>query len=290
MLPDDADPTAGADVAEVTSRAPQRAPAAEREATLRDALARERAALARERDALARERAASEELRRIAAVKDALLSAVSHELRTPLTVLQGFAELLLTVGEGLEPSTRDAAVVAIERNARRLNELLASILDLDRLQREATVLNRRQVPVAEVVADVLDALHLGADRVELDLTTITVHADRGKLERVVENLVANALKHGGEDPILIRTWAEEGGVVLEVADHGRGVPAPARERIFQPFDRSGAEEATPGTGIGLALVRGFTELHGGRAWVEDRPEGGASFRVWLPAIEAEEGA
>jgi two-component system, OmpR family, sensor histidine kinase KdpD len=235
------------------------------------------------RTALARERAAAEELRRLADLNDALLSAVSHELRTPLTVLQGFAELLLTVGDDLPPTTRDAAIVAIERNARRLNDLLVSILDLDRLQRDAEVLSLRDLPLREVVRDVLDALALPSHRVEVEIGDLRVSADRGKLERIVENLLANALKHGTDDhPVTVRAWSQEGGVLLEIADRGPGVPQEHREAIFEPFDRSGAAAATPGTGIGLALVRGFVELHGGRVWVDDHRGGGAAFRVWLP--------
>lgn len=242
------------------------------------------------REALAKERAAAEELRRIAGLKDALLSAVSHELRTPLTVLQGFAELLLTVGNDLPPTTRDAAIVAIERNARRLNELLVSILDLDRLQRDAAVLSVRELPLREIVTDVLAALNLPEGQVVVEVGDLRVPADRGKLERIVENLVANALKHGSAvEPVHVRAWAEQGGVVLEVADRGRGVPEELQEAIFRPFDRSGALDATPGTGIGLALVRGFAELHGGRVWAEDHHGGGAAFRVWLPSSPAGDG-
>ncbi len=236
------------------------------------------------RDALDRERAAAEELRRISGLKDALLSAVSHELRTPLTVLQGFAELLLNLGDELLPETRDAAIVAIERNARRLNELLASILDLDRLQRDAVVLTVREIALRGAVDEVIQALELTTDQVVVQVGDLRIHADRGKLERILENLVANALKHGDADePVHIRAWEHGDGVVVEVADRGRGVRPALREAIFQPFDRSGAVDATPGTGIGLSLVRGFVELHGGRVWVEDHGGGGASFRVWLPS-------
>ncbi len=235
------------------------------------------------RAALDRERDASEELRAVARLKDALLSAVSHELRTPLTVLQGFAELLLTLGDDLPRSNRDAAIVAVERNARRLDELLSSILDLDRLGRNAVVLVPRQFSVSEVVDDAIGALGLADDAVVDDTTGVRVTADRAKLERVVENLLANAIKHGSTTaPVEVRAWATEDGVTIEVADRGPGLPPELRETIFEPFERGVAESATPGTGLGLALVRGFVDLHEGRAWVEDRVGGGASFRVWLP--------
>ena len=235
------------------------------------------------RSALERERAAAEELRNLARLKDALLSAVSHELRTPLTVLQGFAELLLAHGDQLPPSNRDAAIVAVERNARRLDELLSSILDLDRLGRDAAVIVPRDISLAELVHDAVNALGLGSGTVSVDLAGLRVTADRAKLERVVENLLANAVKHGSADAAVeIRGWRAEGGVTLEVADRGPGLPVELRETIFEPFERGAADAATPGTGLGLALVRGFVELHGGSVWVEDRSGGGASFRVWLP--------
>ena len=235
------------------------------------------------RSVLQRERAATEELRNLARLKDALLSAVSHELRTPLTALQGFAELLLTLGDELPPSNRDAAIVAVERNARRLDELLSSILDLDRLGRDAALIVPREFSLPELVHDAVDALGLGRGTVSVDLAGLRITADRAKLERVVENLLANAVKHGSTDAAVeIRGWRAEGGVTLEVADRGPGLPTRLRETIFEPFERGDADTATPGTGLGLALVRGFVELHGGRVWVEDRSGGGASFRVWLP--------
>ena len=233
--------------------------------------------------ALDHERRASEELRRVAELKDALLSAVSHELRTPLTILQGFAELLLTQGHSLPDANRDAAVVAMERNARRLTELLASLLDLDRLGRGATLLERASLPLAEVIDDTLEAMGASTRNLEVAVGELTVHADRSKLERVLENLVANATTHGGpEQPITISAWQEEDGTVIEVADRGPGLPDELHEAVFQPFERGTAGSGVPGTGMGLALVRGFVELHGGRTWVEDRPGGGACFRVWLP--------
>lgn len=234
------------------------------------------------RAALEKEQVAAEELRRINSLKDALLSAVSHELRTPLTVLQGFAELLLTVGDQLTPDSRDAAVVALERNARRLSELLSSILDLDRLGRRATLLSVRDLDLSEVVRDVLEAMRLEPPEPTVAVEGVRVPADRAKLERILENLIANAVQHGGGAGIRISATPQPDGVVIEVADRGPGVPDEVKQRVFEPFDRGLADTATPGTGLGLALVAGFTHLHDGDVEVVDRPGGGACFRVTLP--------
>jgi signal transduction histidine kinase len=111
-----------------------------------------------------------------------------------------------------------------------------------------------------------------------------VAADAPKLERIIENLIVNAAKHTpAGTTVWVRLRAQDDGVLLLVEDEGPGVPAQLREQIFQPFrqGRNIADHA-PGSGIGLALVAQFAGLHGGHAWVQDRPSGGASFRVFLP--------
>jgi two-component system, OmpR family, sensor histidine kinase MtrB len=107
------------------------------------------------------------------------------------------------------------------------------------------------------------------------------------VERIVENLVVNAARHTeAGTAIWVRVEPRPDGVLLVVEDEGPGVPAQLREQIFQPFHqgRNVADHA-PGSGIGLALVAQFASLHDGRAWIEDRPGGGASFRVFLPGIQ-----
>jgi signal transduction histidine kinase len=114
---------------------------------------------------------------------------------------------------------------------------------------------------------------------------VTIEADPAKVERIVENLIANAARHTGPRiSIWVRVWAEPDGAVIAVEDDGPGVPPELQHAIFEPF-RQGptASPHSPGTGIGLSLVSMFADLHGGRAWVQDRDGGGASFRVFLPA-------
>jgi signal transduction histidine kinase len=108
--------------------------------------------------------------------------------------------------------------------------------------------------------------------------------DPAKVERIVENLLANAARHTPPDtPVWVRVARQDQGVLIAVEDAGGGVPPQLRATLFEPF-RQGPEVPThaPGVGIGLTLVARFAELHGGRAWVEERPGGGSSFRVLLP--------
>jgi signal transduction histidine kinase len=116
-----------------------------------------------------------------------------------------------------------------------------------------------------------------------------VAGDTAMIQRIVENLLSNSVRHTAPaTPIWIRALPDDHGVVLIVEDAGSGVPDAEKERIFQPFQQgSGVPRHSPGIGVGLSLVARFAELHGGRAWVEDRPGGGASFRVLLPAAPAE---
>jgi signal transduction histidine kinase len=113
---------------------------------------------------------------------------------------------------------------------------------------------------------------------------VVAWVDPAKVERVVENLLANADRHTTPDtPVWVTVARQDGGVLLAVEDAGGGVPKELRSALFEPFRQGpGAPAHAPGVGIGLSLVARFAELHGGRAWVQDRPGGGASFRVLLP--------
>jgi signal transduction histidine kinase len=122
-------------------------------------------------------------------------------------------------------------------------------------------------------------------RLRTDLAPVMVHADAAKLERIVENLLANTARHTpSTSTIWVSVFSNEEGAVIAVEDDGAGVPEEIRDTIFEPFQQGpDAPRHSPGVGVGLTLVRRFAELHGGRAWVEERAGGGASFRVLLPA-------
>jgi PAS domain S-box-containing protein len=237
------------------------------------------------RRALEREREAADELRQADEMKDSFLQALSHELRTPLTALVGYGETLRQRIDEFDRAQRTMLVDRLVSNAHRLHRLLNDLLDVDRLSRGVLEATRTPIDLAQVVRRVLSDAELQSPRLTVELLSTPLLADGPKLERVVENLVVNALKHtSGDTNVHVRTWGDDGHAMLEVADEGAGVPPELRELIFEPFAQGpeANRRASPGTGIGLALVRRLTELHGGTAWVEDRPGGGASFRVAIP--------
>ena len=125
-------------------------------------------------------------------------------------------------------------------------------------------------------------------RIHVDAGSIIADIDGPKVERIVENLVVNATRHTPDGtPIWVRIAPCDEGVLIIVDDAGPGVPDDIKEAIFEPFRQGPENRPSPGTGIGLSLVARFAELHGGRAWVEDRERGGASFRVLLRALREE---
>jgi signal transduction histidine kinase/putative methionine-R-sulfoxide reductase with GAF domain len=238
-------------------------------------------------EAFRREREATQRLRALDEMKNTFLEAVSHDLRTPLTSILGSA---LTLEQGAETLSREDARDLVRRvasNARKLERLLADLLDLDRLQRGIISPQRRATDVGAVVRQAVEESDLLAGRrVEIDAPSFVVSVDAAKVERIVENLVANAGRHTPEGSALwVRVEPGRDAVTIVVEDEGPGVPPEFRDAVFEPFRQGPATRSThaPGVGVGLSLVARFAELHGGRAWVEERPGGGASFRVFLPS-------
>jgi PAS domain S-box-containing protein len=226
---------------------------------------------------------AGQRLRALDEMKNTFLEAVSHELRTPLTTILGSALTLERGNVQLAGEEGRDLVRRMAANARKLNRLLSDLLDLDRLARGIVEPKRQLTDVASLARRVIEDVEHGG-RLKLDLEPVEVWVDPAKMERIVENLVANALRHtpAGTE-VWVRVRPQGGGVMLTVDDSGPGIPEPDREAIFEPFRQlPGDQPHSPGVGIGLSLVARFAEIHGGRAWVEDRPGGGASFKVYLP--------
>lgn len=252
---------------------------------IRDVSTRERAEEAL-RNALHQERLAVEKLRSIDEMKGTFLQAVSHELRTPLTVIRGFAETLQEHGASLDEEQRARILERLTGASARLERLLVDLLDVDRLARGLVPLDCQPAQVRPLVDDVLDAVDPDGHVVTADCDeALVVSVDGAKVERVLENLLRNAVKHTpAGTSIHVAATARAGGLRLVVEDDGPGVPTELVERIFDPFAQGADAQraASPGTGIGLSLVARFAELHGGEAKVEPRPGGGTRFVVDLP--------
>jgi PAS domain S-box-containing protein len=225
------------------------------------------------------------ERKRVDELRDSILSAVSHELRTPLTSIVGFALTLQTYGSRISAKTRGEIIEHLAREAHRLEVLLSDLLDLDRIRHRSTSARFRTVDLGHLVKDVVADHDSDSRTVTVDAESLDAEVDAPKVERIVDNLLANAFRHtpAGSD-IRLSVTSVEGGALISVDDRGPGVGLDEREAIFEIFQRGSAGmSAGRGTGVGLALVAQFAALHGGRAWVEDNPGGGASFRVFLPA-------
>ena len=219
-------------------------------------------------------------------IRREFLATVSHELRTPLgSVLTGSTAL---AGRGDLPGDAREELRAIAAEARRLGRLVDDMLDMARIEAGALDLRLESVDLGHAVEAAVERLHLGSPHREVvwhpPETAIDVVADWDRLGQVLDNLLANADHYAPPGtPIGVSAAAGARGMaVLFVSDTGRGVPAEARERIFERFVR--VDPDVPGTGLGLSIVRGLVEAQGGRVWVEDNPEGpGARFGVALPA-------
>jgi PAS domain S-box-containing protein len=224
------------------------------------------------------------ERRRVEATREAFLRAVSHDLRTPLAALVGFASILGDDETLNEQSSR--FVDRILFNAMRIERLLGDLLDLDRLSRGVLRPSRKPTELAALAQSVVETVTLSDGRtVKLEVADDATSAsiDPAQVERILENLLVNVDRHtppGTTCVVSIDRGSE--GILMTVEDDGPGVPDRLKQSIFDPFKRGGGDDHSPGTGIGLSLVRRFAELHDGRAWVEDSPRGGARFRVLLP--------
>jgi two-component system, OmpR family, sensor histidine kinase KdpD len=244
-------------------------------------------AIAVRRDALQAEAVETAALRRSDDVKTALLRTVSHDLRTPVTAIVAAGHALGS--DSLTPAERRELSEAVIEEGEQLAALVDKLLDLSRLQAGRAEPRRDWVSLEDVVLAARDSLpdSSGEVRLAVDPDVPPVRADAGHLERAFANLLENALRYSGGQPVSVLIRRSGSRAVVRVVDQGPGISPTERARIFEPFYRGWAGtnsrgEPWPGSGLGLSIARGFVEANGGTISVESLPGQGSSFVVTLP--------
>jgi two-component system sensor histidine kinase KdpD len=233
--------------------------------------------------------AATARLAEVDRLKSGFVALASHELRTPLTALQGFAELLAT--RRFAPTEVQRVAEIMRAETERLGRIVSDFLDLARLERGLPLAIRRTVlDPAPLIAAAVDLFRRTrtTHRLELhvDGALPRVDADADALDRVLKNLIGNALKYSPAGScVRVRARTLDGAVAVDVDDEGPGIPPEERARVFEPYYRvRDTETLGPGTGLGLSVVKSIVEAHGGTVHADTAPGAGTRMTVMLPAL------
>ena len=251
------------------------------------------AAVALRQERLAAEAAAAKPLAEADRMRTALLAAVSHDLRTPLASAKAAVTSLRSKEVSYSDEDRDELLATADESLDRLSRLVANLLDMSRLQAGALGVSMAPIGLEDAVPRALDELGQAGRSVRLHIPEDlpAVEADPGLLERVLVNVVGNALRFSPIDQPPMVSASEHGGLVeLRVVDHGPGIPEQERDQVFLPFQRLGDRDNDTGVGLGLALSRGLAEAMGGTLIPETTPGGGLTMVLALPAAEQAIGA
>lgn len=235
-------------------------------------------------DALRTEQHAAEELRATNDVKGQFLQAVSHELRTPLTAIIGFSETLVNSSHQLVPEQMRSFHERILGNALRLQVIMGDLLDLERLTHAELRVHRVETDVTAVAQEISRSLAMGTRGLAVEGTACVASVDRAMVERIIRNLLANTIKHTPPSTsVTVRCTRDDDVARISVIDDGPGIPEGSWEHAFEPFWQGKAMQGSPspGTGVGLAIVRQFAAVHGGHAWLDTTPGGGTTVHVEL---------
>lgn len=221
-------------------------------------------------------------LERADQMKTNFIALASHELRTPVTTIHGLATTLNRVGDQLESDQRRELRQALERQSARMATLVEQLLDLSRLDAEAIEISPELLNVRERLEEIVSAAaHDRLDDIEVFAPAdLEAKADPDALDRIVSNLVTNALRYGSP-PVIVNASAHDRHLRIAVEDRGEGVPAQFVPDLFERFTR-GSRERVSGTGLGLAIARSYARAHNGDLVYEDAEPRGARFQLVLP--------
>jgi two-component system sensor histidine kinase KdpD len=258
------------------------------------AVAKQAAALVKQRE-LAEEAGKAEAISQADELRRSLLSAVSHDLRTPLAAAKAAVSSLRS--DDVDFSDEDTAelLATVEESIDQLTALVGNLLDSSRLAAGAVRPELRRVYLEETVQRALLGINRGAtgfrrhgiDRVKVDVGDAVVIADGGLLERVLANLIDNALRYAPDSPVRVTAGQVADRVLIAVVDEGPGIPRGSAERMFAPFQRLGDQDNSIGVGLGLSVAHGFVEAMGGTISATDTPGGGLTVEIDLAAAPAE---
>jgi signal transduction histidine kinase len=225
--------------------------------------------------------------REVEEARRALVAAASHDLRTPLASLRLLVDAIedgVATGE-----TRDRYLAEIRTHVGALSDLVDDLFELSRIEAGDISWSLRQVELGELIGETVAAMRAPAEErgvrlaAELPPQGVSAEADAEKVQRVLFNLIQNAIRHTPADgSVTVRARPQGGDVEVEVADDGEGIPPGDGERVFEAFYRGDASRGDDGAGLGLAISRAIVEAHGGRIWLEDAMPG-TRVRFTLPA-------
>jgi two-component system sensor histidine kinase KdpD len=210
---------------------------------------------------------------------------VSHDLRTPLASAKAAADGLRSTDVAFSDDDRDELLATIGESLDRLTRLVDNLLDMSRLQAGALGLRPEPLSMVDLVSRAVDDVGSGVT-VVIPTESPDVHADPALTERILVNLVANALRYSPADrPPMVSVSDHAGYVETRIIDHGPGIPATEWDNVFLPFQRLGDRDNDTGVGLGLALSRGLAEAMGGTLDPELTPGGGLTMTLRLPTAE-----
>ncbi len=238
---------------------------------------------------LAAEAKARHEAEQANDLKMKFLAMISHELRTPLTSIKGFATTLLADDVQWHPANQHDFLQTIDEEADKLGDLIEQLLDLSRLEAGTLRIVPKPQTLERVIATALAQLRAITVNHQLTLNVPhdlpRIHVDAERIGQVLTNLVGNAARYSpAQTTITVAAQHVNGMIQIDVTDHGPGIPAQARARIFEPFEQLERRQSarTGGAGLGLAICKGLVEAHGGRIWVQERLEPGTTISFTLP--------